>query len=248
VEHCHLNREAFDDKLRGRLRVAILIPAYQASSTIAAVISEVRAADPDRTCPLHVVDDGSTDRTADCAAEAGAHVLRHAKNLGKGAALMTGLRALAREGFEAAVTMDADLQHPGVEAIRLAQSAADQASLVLGVRDLRAAGAPASSQFSNAVSNYFLSHFAGSKLEDTQCGLRRYPLPQTLALDLRSPGYAFEAEVILRAARAQWHIEQIPIHVLYPPKAQRISHFHVVRDPVRIIGRVLQTWLDGVRG
>ena len=195
--------------------------------------------------PVYVVDDGSTDDTAKQAQRAGAHVLRHTRNRGKGAALITGFRTLEQQGFDAAVTLDADGQHPVEEALRLAQLPLPQECLILGVRDLAVAGAPANSQFSNSLSNYFLSRFVGIQLDDTQCGLRRYPLPQTLRLGLRSPGYALEAEVILRAARAQWSIHQTPVLVIYPPREQRISHFHVVRDPARIVWRVLQTWLSG---
>ena len=203
------------------------------------------AAQCGQNVPVYVVDDGSTDDTLNQAQHAGAHVLRHTRNRGKGAALITGFRALEQQGFDAAVTLDADAQHPVEEALRLAQLPLPQGCLILGVRDLAVAGAPANSQFSNSLSNYFLSRFAGIQLDDTQCGLRRYPLPQTLGLGLRSPGYALEAEVILRAARARWSIHQTPVLVIYPPKEQRISHFHVIRDPARIVWRVLQTWLDG---
>jgi glycosyltransferase involved in cell wall biosynthesis len=206
----------------------------------------VAAAQCGQNVPVYVIDDGSTDDTANQAQLAGAQVLRHTRNLGKGAALVTGFRTLAELGFEAAVTLDADAQHPVAEALRLAQLPLPQECLVLGVRDLAGAGAPANSQFSNSLSNYFLSRFAGIQLNDTQCGLRRYPLPQTLGLGLRSPGYALEAEIILRAARARWSIQQTPVRVIYPPKELRISHFHVVRDPARIVWRVLQTWLSGV--
>lgn len=195
--------------------------------------------------PIYVVDDGCTDGTGDLAQHAGAHVLRHTRNRGKGAALITGFQYLERQGFDAVVTLDADAQHPVEEALRLAQLPLPQECLILGVRDLAGAGAPANSQFSNSLSNFFLSRFAGIQLNDTQCGLRRYPLPQTLELGLRSPGYELEAEVILRAARACWSIEQTPVLVIYPHKDQRISHFHVVRDPARIVWRVLQTWLSG---
>ena len=230
------------------MNVAALVPAYEAAPTVAGVVSAIHGAAQERglALPVLVMDDGSSDETAKFAEQAGAEVLRHASNLGKGAALMTGLRSLAARGFQAAVTIDADGQHPADEAIRLAQLPLERNCLVLGVRDLQAAGAPRNSQFSNGISNYFLSRFSGLRLEDTQCGLRRYPLPETLALGLRSPGYAFEAEVILRAARAHWSIRQTPVRVIYPPKAERISHFHVVRDPARIVFRVLQTWLDGV--
>ncbi len=159
---------------------------------------------------------------------------------------MTGFRAVASEDFDAVVTLDADLQHPAEEALRLSRMTLGQECLILGVRDLKAAGAPPSSQFSNSVSNYFLSRFCGQQLHDTQCGLRRYPLPQTLGLGLQSPGYALEAEIILRAVRANWPIRQVPVRVVYPPKEQRVSHFHVVWDPTRIVFRVLRTWLAGV--
>jgi glycosyltransferase involved in cell wall biosynthesis len=228
------------------LKVAALIPAYQAAPTIEKVVTAFSAAAAlcGQNVPVYVVDDGSTDDTGSLARHAGAYVLQHAKNRGKGAALITGFRTLERQGFDAAVTLDADAQHPVEEALRLAQLPLPQDCLVLGVRDLAGAGAPANSQFSNSLSNFFISRFAGIRLNDTQCGLRRYPLPQTLELGLRSPGYELEAEVILRAARARWSIQQTPVLVIYPPKEQRISHFHVVRDPARIVWRVLQTWLS----
>jgi hypothetical protein len=86
-----------------------------------------------------------------------------------------------------------------------------------------------------------LSFALGRTLSDTQCGLRRYPLPETLALGGRASGYAFEAEVILRAARLGWEIEEVPVRVIYPPEHERITHFHSVRDPARIVYRVLYT-------
>ncbi len=149
-----------------------------------------------------------------------------------------------RRGFNAVVTLDADRQHPAEEALRLARLPLASETLILGVRDLIRDGAPKNSQFSNSISNRFLSWFSGQSLQDTQCGLRRYPLPQILELPLKSPGYAFEAEVILRAARAGWPIVQTPVRVWYPPPSARVSHFHSVKDPTRIVLRVLGTWLD----
>lgn len=109
------------------------------------------------------------------------------------------------------------------------------------MRDLLRDGAPLANRFSNGFSNIFLSWFGGVTLHDSQCGLRRYPVPETLALDARSDGYAFEAETLLRAARLGWHIAEVPIRVVYPPRAERLSHFRVLRDPARIVARVLET-------
>jgi glycosyltransferase involved in cell wall biosynthesis len=225
------------------MRTAFLIPAYQAEKTLGNVVQSLFAAAPaDQDPPLLlVVDDGSTDRTHQIAEAAGVHVVRHAVNRGKGAALRTGLARLRDLGVEAAVTVDADGQHPADEAFALARHPAKPSTLLLGVRDLVRDGAPGPSRFSNGFSNVFLSAFSGRKLRDTQCGLRRYPVVPTLELGVRADGYAFEAEVILRAARLKWQIEELFVRVIYPPKAERISHFHVVRDPAKIVFHVLHT-------
>jgi isopenicillin-N N-acyltransferase-like protein len=243
----HFGDELGIERVHGRdgsfsaMRVLAIVPAYQAERSVGAVVRELRAAFGQE--PVVVVDDGSTDATAAEAERAGALVVSHARNLGKGAALRTGFGRALELGADAALTVDADGQHPAEEAARIARHPAPRTTLVLGVRDLARAGAPRANRFSNAFSNAFLSWFGGRPLADTQCGLRRYPLPETLSLGARSPGYAFEAEVLLRAARTGWDIAELPARVLYPPGAERISHFHALRDPARIVYRVLESTL-----
>ncbi|MEO7331438.1 MAG: hypothetical protein ABI193_22880, partial [Minicystis sp.] len=139
-----------------------------------------------------------------------------------------------------AVSVDADGQHPAADARRLLDDD-DARALILGIRDLASAGAPRANQLSNRISNFFLSFFARRPFLDTQCGLRRYPLAATLGLGARDEGYAFEAEVILRAVAAGLPIVETPVAVLYPP--DRLTHFDSVKDPARIISRVLKTLL-----
>ena len=224
------------------MKVGFVIPAYRAQASVAAVVRGLRHELGDSAdSPIVVVDDGSTDGTTEAAEDAGARVVRHARNLGKGTALMTGFAALREAGADAAVCVDADGQHPPEEAVRLARHDAPREALVLGVRDLARDGAPKKNQFSNGFSNRFLSFALGRHLSDTQCGLRRYPLAETFALGGRATGYAFEAEVILRAARLGWKIVEVPVRVIYPPESERVTHFHSVRDPARIVYRVLFT-------
>jgi glycosyltransferase involved in cell wall biosynthesis len=224
------------------VKVGFVVPAYQAQASVAAVVRGLRHELGDEAdSPLVVVDDGSTDCTSEAAESAGARVVRHAHNRGKGSALRTGFSALLEAGADAAVCVDADGQHPPEEAVRLARHPAQRSALLLGVRDLASAGAPKKNRFSNGFSNRFLSFALGRTLSDTQCGLRRYPLPETLALGARASGYAFEAEVILRAVRLGWEIVELPVRVLYPPESERVTHFHSVRDPARIVYRVLYT-------
>ena len=190
---------------------------------------------------VFVVDDGSRDGTASAAREAGARVVVLPRNRGKGAALRAGMAAAAAAGFDVAVTLDADGQHPASEAVGLLDADADSAAMVLGVRDLVRDGAPRASQISNRISNFFLSLFSRRALADTQCGLRRYPLPLALTLGGRDDGYAFEAEIILRAIAAGVRLVQVPVRVIYPPAAERVTHFDSVRDPARIVVRVVKT-------
>lgn len=224
-------------------RAAVIVPAYQVAPTIAEVVSSLKALWPEPGAVL-VIDDGSTDGTGKRAAEAGADVLRHSQNRGKGEALRTGFVAAHERGYRVAVTVDGDGQHPAAEARKMHDGCLDPSALVLGIRDLVAANAPLSSKRSNRFSNIMLSVFCGRPLADTQCGLRRYPIEATLELAGRDVGYAYEAELLIRAVMAGVPIVELPINAYYPPPDERLTHFHVVRDPTRIVFRVLGTTFE----
>jgi glycosyltransferase involved in cell wall biosynthesis len=223
------------------VRCAYLIPAYQASSKLEPVLDDLLAHDPAGT--RLVVDDGSSDGTSELARACGVEVIRHEINRGKGVALRTGFQALLERGFDCAITVDADGQHRAADAVMLARHPAPPEALLLGVRDLARDGAPKPSQFSNRFSNLWVSWFSGINLSDTQCGLRRYPLRDTLALNSDARGYGFECEMLVRAARRGMQIVEVPVRVIYPPTEERLSHFHSVRDPARIVARLVHTAL-----
>ncbi len=228
--------------------VLAVVPAFQAEPCVGEVVRSLLATGAFGPGVL-VIDDGSSDGTGELARDAGAEVIRHPSNRGKGAALLTGLHHAHDRGIELIVTVDADGQHPAAQAERLATHDAPKDALVLGTRDLARAGAPWPNRCSNGISNFFLSRFSGVSLRDTQCGLRRYPVAQTLELGARDSGYAFEAEVILRAAKKGIQIVQVPIVAIYPPERDRLTHFDSLRDPWRIVGRVLRTcWEEGRAG
>lgn len=222
------------------IRTAALVPAYQVAPVVGDVVHQLMRVWPDPEAVL-VIDDGSTDGTGEVARRAGATVIRHRVNEGKGTAIRTGLRAAAARGYALAMTIDGDGQHPPHEALRIHEACHDPDALLIGVRDLEGAGAPRANQLSNRFSNLVLSGFAGKTLRDTQCGLRRYPIARTLALGGVEAGYGYEAEILLRAVAAKVPIVELPIEVIYPPEDQRISHFDAVKDPARIVSRVLRT-------
>lgn len=220
----------------------VIVPAYQAERTLPSVIADLRGALPGLANEILVVDDGSTDATAQVAMRAGCQLVSHGRNRGKGAALVTGLATARARGHQVALTVDADGQHPADAARSVLFASTDPEAFVLGVRELATAGAPRKNQVSNGISNFFISRFAGRPLRDTQCGLRRYPVASTLALASRGEGYDFEAEVLLRAIWAGLPVVEEPIRVLYPE--DRVTHFHVVRDPWRIVRTVVVALRD----
>ncbi|CAN5783647.1 glycosyltransferase family 2 protein [soil metagenome] len=229
------------------MRACILVPAYQAAKLLPDVLDELtrEIVDAyDAVSAIYVIDDGSTDGTADVARERGAHVIVHPHNLGKGAALRTGMDRAWRDGFDVALAVAADGQHPAAAVAKLVECDAPRNALVLGVRDMESVGAPKANRMSNRISNFFISNFAGRPFRDTQCGLRRYPLPETLELGGRGMGYAYEAETLLRANVAGMPIVEVPVDVYYPPEDERLTHFHSVRDPARIVATVVRTLAD----
>jgi glycosyltransferase involved in cell wall biosynthesis len=225
-------------------RACVIIPAYEAERTLGAVLEDVMRVLGASRDDVLVVDDGSHDETHLVASRAGVRLVRCASNGGKGGALVRGLEEALRLGFEGALTVDADGQHPARAAALVLGASTDPRALVLGVRDLARDGAPKKNRFSNGVSNLFLSLFSGRRLRDTQCGLRRYPIAETLALGTRGRGYDFEAEIILRAIARGIPIVECPVEVIYPPAGERVTHFDSVRDPMRIVRTVVRTLVD----
>jgi glycosyltransferase involved in cell wall biosynthesis len=232
-----------------RYGCAFLIPAFNPGHLLALVVRDLRAEIARARlsqAAIVLVNDGCTDGSFDEVERSMGSdlvVLRHGENRGKGAALMTGLNWARENHISVLVTLDADGQHPPGEAVRLLQHEAPAGALVLGVRDLAAAGAPLPNQRSNAFSNRVLSLFGGVALRDTQCGLRRYPVEAILALGARHPGYAFESDVVLRAARLGLPIVHVNTEVHYPQGAAGVSHFDSVLDPSKIVLQVVRTTL-----
>lgn len=225
---------------------AFVIPALNAQASLPAVLRGLHTAwqsqhPHEPLPPLLVINDGSSDATAQVALREGAQVISHPRNRGKGAALQTALHWAEQQGLSFLVSLDADGQHPPEEAVRFYQHPAPPEVLLLGTRNLAEAGAPRANQFSNRFSNRVLSLFSGQTLLDTQCGLRRYPTAGSLALGARDAGFAFECELVLRAARRCAQLLHVPCAVIYPPEEERVTHYDTVRDSARIVRRVVWT-------
>lgn len=215
-----------------RLGCAVVIPTYNNDRTLGGVIAGVR-----RYCAdIFVVNDGSTDRTAEVLASTeGIRTIAYARNRGKGYALRRGLRAAREAGFRYALTIDSDGQHYPDDIARFIERIERRPdTLLIGARNLTADNMPARNTFANRFSNFWYLVETGRRLEDTQSGFRLYPLRRLGRLRSLCSRYEFEVEVIVRAAWRGVEVENIPVRVYYAPDGERVSHFRPLRDFTRI--------------
>lgn len=214
---------------------AALIPALDCAATIGGVVRGARR----ELGRVLVVDDGSTDATAEEARGAGAEVFSHGENRGKGAALASGLRYLQESGATHAVSLDGDGQHLPSEIPKLvAESEKHPEALVIGAREIESEVAPIK-RFGNQFANAWVQIATGRDLGDTQCGQRVYPIAATLALHPIGLRFDFETEILIRATRAEIDVRSVPVRVFYPPPDERQSHYDKLWDTVRIIEMVV---------
>lgn len=179
------------------MELKAIIPAYQTAASVADVVVATRRLISD----VLVIDDGSTDETAEEARRAGADVLRFPENRGKGIALRAGFSRALENGCRAVVTLDADGQHDPGEIPKLVELWREtQAALVIGSRAHLEEKMRPARRFGNRFARNSISFFAGTPIPDAQSGFRIYDVALLRTIALRGVRYELEAEVIVRAA------------------------------------------------
>lgn len=206
------------------LKICILIPAFREGSHIATVVREARDYCPE--AEVVVIDDGSPDDTAAVAAEAGATVLEHVRNQGKGAALQTGFDHAREHGCDLALTMDADGQHAPSDIPAFLQAYDRTHSPVLvGNRMGDLAGMPWLRRVVNRFMSDLLSRVMGQYVPDSQCGFRLYhrsAFPEGL-YDETSRRFAAESEILLRLSLQGRKIGAVVIQTIYGAEKSKIN-------------------------
>ena len=192
----------------------VVIPVYNEEKVIGDVVADVRTAFAQVVC----VDDGSTDRSADLAASAGARVVRHPVNLGQGAALQTGFEyVLADPSMEFVVTFDADGQHQIADAVGMVeQLRAGQADVVFGSRFLDERSNPtfAKKMVLRAAVGY-TNLTTSTKLTDAHNGLRAIRRPVVEKLEITQNGMAHASELVAQVGALKVRYAEHPVHILY---------------------------------
>src|SRR5215470_1743638 len=221
-----------------RLQTAAVIPAYQDEKHIGDIARRTR----ERLDAVLVVDDGSTDRTAQRAREAGAEVIVHHQNQGKGEAIKTGLAhwlsapnpSSSGQDRQIAwvILLDSDGQHLPEEIDRFLEAAASvtQPTFFIGNRMDDVARMPFVRRFVNRYMSNEISRVCGQRIPDTQCGYRmlhRQIIPEVLQGGHR---FDYETEALIVASRKGYRIDSVPISTVY---TDQVSKIHAVRDSLR---------------
>ena len=213
--------------------VCMIIPAYNTAKTVGTVVREVRARHID---PI-VINDGSSDDTAWTAIDAGAFVISHVANRGKGMALRTGFQYALQAGYPLIGTMDSDGQHAPADLPALCEAMGDStAAIVVGRRLLQPGRMPWARRVTNRLMSSTISRVAGQPIPDSQCGFRLIRSSVLRSVHLSTSRYDLESELLLAAARQGWRIVSIPVRTIYQ---QQRSYIRPLTDGVRFF------WLVG---
>jgi len=188
-----------------------LVPAYNEEKTIGEVVKRLKKVG----LKVLVVDDGSKDRTYEKAKGAGAFVLRHAKNKGKGEAIKTGVNYLKRKaGVDNIVLIDADLQYLPEEAPRLLKPLREgKADMVMGKRDF--SQVPFRHRLGNFVWRTAFNLLFGTNFPDTNCGYMAFSRKALKKIEKIHGGYIIENSFLEQALRKHLRVVHVPVTVVY---------------------------------
>jgi len=210
------------------------VPVYNNPATVLDVVRRCCEQVPN----VVVVDDGSDIPVQELLKDLPVTVLRHEQNRGKGEAMLTALRYIAKQGGAWMITLDADGQHDpaDIENFLPAMQAGPNA-IYIGARDFSSPNIPAGSRFGRRFSNFWIKLECGASVSDTQSGFRAYPVDLLSQMKLRGRRYDFEVEVLTKTVWYGLSIKEVPIRVFYPSKKERISHFDQWKDNLRLTHR-----------
>ncbi|HWW85141.1 MAG TPA: glycosyltransferase family 2 protein [Vicinamibacterales bacterium] len=208
--------------------ICALVAAFDEEATVRQV---VRGTVP-HVSRVVVVDDGSTDRTAQIARDAGATVLLHERNLGKGCAIRTGLSYILEQPHTHVLFLDGDLQHDPTEIPKLVErSAKGTADFVLGEREFSREAMPPARFYSNVIGSRILSSLIGVEIADSQSGFRLIRTDLLRKVLLTATGYEIETEMLIKLTRVGARVERVGVHRLRYDGAR--SKMRPVRDTFR---------------
>ncbi|MBD3380545.1 MAG: glycosyltransferase [Candidatus Omnitrophica bacterium] len=218
----------------------VVIPSYNEARAIGQIVADI----VDMGMSVLVIDDGSTDNTEKAALDAGAMVIRHKVNLGKGYSVREGFKyAMEKLSFEWMIMMDGDGQHHTEDIpIFLNATHSSDCTIVNGNRMLSTGEMPVVRFFTNRFMSGMISLICGQRIPDTQCGFRLIKVEALRKLDLVSDNYDIESEMLMQASRKGMKVKSVPIRTIY---GEEISEIHPVKDTLRFFRLIWRFILSG---
>lgn len=202
------------------MKLCVVIPAFNECNFIYRLVSETHNFMRD----VIVVDDGSLDNTFEEAKRAGAIVLRHNINKGKGKALKTGLEYALSKNYDAVITLDGDGQHNPSDIVSLIHCVEKTgADIVIGTRYRNSKNMPLVRIFTNITSSLFISFLVQRHLTDVHSGFRLIKSKVLRNIYLKKEHFDFDIELILKAVRAGFKIAEVNIQTIYGTEKSKIN-------------------------
>lgn len=215
-------------------KYTVVIPAYNEEEAVVSTIEGIKAV-LDNTYEILVVDDGSHDKTFELANSCNVRVIRHEKNMGKAAALETGVKGASADII---ATIDADCTYEAARIRELVKLVENSCDLAIGSRFLgRAEGLKLLNRAGNWVFSSLITIFTGQKITDAQSGLRAFRKELFYRLAVQAKGLDWETEMTARAVREGYSVVEIPIEYY-----ERVgtSKLHPFKDGYRMLRGVVR--------
>jgi glycosyltransferase involved in cell wall biosynthesis len=213
-------------------RIIIGMPAFNEEKYIGSLVLRARQ----HAGEVIVADDGSVDRTSEIARLAGATVIRHEQNRGKGATVQTILAEARKHDADILAIIDADFQHDPDEIPSLIKAVLEGNDLVIGSRKLTRSRIPRYRRFGQRTLSYFTGVLTKSKVSDSESGFRALSKKAISEIQLKESGFAVETEMISEATRKGLAIKEVPVSIIYTKDG---STLNPVRHGVGVLNRIL---------
>ncbi len=219
-------------KKPGKPVIIVGMPAYNEENYVGSVVLQARQFADE----VVVVDDGSSDRTAQVARLAGATVVQHRKNSGYGATVQTVLAEAKKRNPDVLVLLDADGQHNPEEISSLAGTIFAGSDVAVGSRKLKSEDIPAYRKLGQNVISYFTRVLSRSTLSDTESGFRAFSRRALNVLEPKEQGMAISAETISEATAKGLKVAEVPVSAIYTGDG---STLNPVKHGIGVLNRVL---------
>jgi len=208
------------------------MPAYNEERYIGTMVLKARK----HADKVIVIDDGSTDNTAEIAGLAGAIVLRHPRNKGKGAAIRSILTEVKKRVPDVLVLLDADYQHNPDEMPRMIKAVLDGYDFVIGSREFAKSGIPFYRRIGQKALLYSTRILTRNRITDSESGFKALSRKAILKLDLTQIGFAIESEMLVVSEEKKLKITEVPISVIYTRDGSTINP---VRQGLEVLTQII---------